>query len=163
VAANGPPAAQNPPRPAPELAQKFIGFGDNYFGQKKFADALDRYQKAARADPGNADAFFRQGLVFSAMGRYGQAVNAFSQGMKVNPAWPTSDFLLTDIYGADETGRNSTVDALARAAQHDPTDGDVALLLGIHYYFDGQRDLAKSTFQQTTKLRNDGLAEAFLK
>ncbi len=67
------------------MAMRYIGFGDTYFGQQKYADALDRYQKAAKADPGVADAWFRQGFALSAVGRYGEAVKAVAQGMKVSP------------------------------------------------------------------------------
>ena len=93
------------------MALRYIGFGDTYFGQQKYADALDRYQKAAKADPGVADAWFRQGFALSAAGRYGEAVKAVAQGMKVSPIWPTCDFLLTDVYGADEAGRKATLDS----------------------------------------------------
>ena len=114
LAANGPRAPQNAPKPATDMALRYIGFGDTYFGQQKYADALDRYQKAAKADPGVADAWFRQGFALSAAGRYGEAVKAVAQGMKVSPIWPTCDFLLTDVYGADEAGRKATLEPWPR-------------------------------------------------
>ena len=52
---------------------------------------------------------------------------------------------------------------MAKAVDRSPTDADATLLLGIHYYFDGQREAAKTTFEHAAKLRNDGLADAFLK
>ena len=154
---------KTPPKPATDMAVRYIGFGDTYFGQQKYADALDRYQKAAKADPGVADAWFRQGVRPLGVGRYGEAVKAVAQGLKISPIWPTSDFLLTDVYGVNEAGRKATLNTLAKAVEHSPADADATLLLGIHYYFDGQREAAKTTFENAAKLRNDGLADAFLK
>jgi tetratricopeptide (TPR) repeat protein len=169
-AAGLPPAgaAPAPPQPgakapATELAMHFIDFGDTYFASHKYPSALDRYQKATRADPAVADAWFRQGLVLSAMGQYGSAVKAIRRGLEISPAWPTSDFLLTDLYRADEEARKTTLDDLVRTAGHDPTDGDAAVLLGVHYYFSGQREEAKTQFERAAKLGNQAIANPFLK
>ncbi len=106
--APNPPDPGNPPdkiapidKPAPghqanqqanDLAMRYLGFGDTYFGHQKYADALDRYKKAAQFGPAIADARFRQGFTLAAMGRYDEAIKVIKAGMEINPDWPTFRF-----------------------------------------------------------------------
>ena len=145
------------------MAMRYIGFGDSYFAKQKYSEAYDRYKKAAQAGPSVADASFRQAFVLSAMGKYGDAVKAVKEGLKINPDWPTSDFRLSELYGVDENVKQANLNAMIRDAGHDPTDSNVALLLGIHYYFDDRREDAKPLLQRAAKLSgNDSPAAAFL-
>ena len=108
--------------------------------------------------PQLADAYFRQGLALSAAGRYEQAVKALKRGLEIDPDWADSDFRLTEIYGADEAPKKATIDALTKAVKADPESSDPAMLLGIHYYFDGKKDAATTLLERVSKISGNGTA-----
>ena len=123
---------------ATTLGWKFVSFGDAHFGNQKYADALDRYKKASQSSPQLADAFFRQGFAQAALGRYDAASKAFKRGMELNADWPGSGFRLDEIYGVDDPAKKARLDAMTRAAEAEPNDGNLAFVLGIHLHFDGR-------------------------
>jgi tetratricopeptide (TPR) repeat protein len=144
------------------LAWKFLGYGDALFGQQKYAEANDRYRKASRNAPQLADAWFRQGFAMAAIGRYDLAVGAIKRGLSLDPTWPKSAFDLKDLYGADEMARNAHLDALAKAAEEKPTDGDLLFMVGVYLHFDGQADRARKFFQRAAEIAGDDYVKAFL-
>jgi tetratricopeptide (TPR) repeat protein len=146
-----------------DLAKRYLDFGDNHFLKQQYSDALERYRKAAQVAPQLADAYFRQGFALSAMGKYEPAAKAFKRGLEIDPDWADSDFRLTEIYGADDAAKKATEDALARAVNGEPNNGDLALLLGIHYYFDGKKDQAVTLLERASKVGgNDSALKGFL-
>ena len=58
------------------LAGRFLGFGDAHFANENYAEANDRYRKAAAAAPQLVESYFRQGYASIATGRYDSAVRA---------------------------------------------------------------------------------------
>ena len=134
------------------LAWKFIGYGDALFGQQKYAEANDRYRKASKNAPQLADAWFRQGFAMAAIARYDLAVGAIKRGLSLDSTWPKSEFRLKDLYGSDEIAKNAHLDALAKAAEEEPTDGDLLFMVGVHLHFDGQADRAGKFFQRAAEI-----------
>ena len=69
------PPEPEPPQPrgtserSVALAWKFIGYGDAQFAKRQYAEANNRYRKAASNAPQLADALFREAFALSAMGR----------------------------------------------------------------------------------------------
>ena len=104
---------------------------------------LDRYKKAAQFRPAIADARFRQGFTLATMGRYDEAIKVIKAGMEINPDWPTFRFRLAELYGGDAAAKKANLDVMAKAAENAPTNGDLALLLAIHYNFDDRQAEAK--------------------
>jgi tetratricopeptide (TPR) repeat protein len=145
------------------MAIRYIGFGDTHFGNQKYPDALDRYKKAVQADPQNADGWFRQAFALSAMGRYEQATKALKRGLEINPDWGKSDFRLSEVYGNNDDLKQSNLDAMEKDVAANPNNGDAALMLAIHYHFDGKQDQAAPLLQRALKVvGNDGVVGGFL-
>lgn len=147
-----------------ELAWKFIGYGDAYFGNQKYTDANARYRKATQTAPQLADGWFRQGFSLAAIGRYDLAVKAIKRGLAFEPQWADSDFRLVELYGGNQLAKAAHVDALAEAAEKDPNDADLLFLLGIYLHFDGQPDRAATFFNRSRQLLggNDSHLTEFL-
>ncbi len=146
------------------LAWKFIGYGDAHFATQKYVEANARYRKAARAAPQLADSYFRQGYAYLAMGRYDLAAAAVRRGLGLSSRWPKSAFSGDEIYGDNELAKNAHLDALAKAAEEDPTNADLPFLLGVFLHFDDQPDRAKAFFERAIQLAggNDAHVRAFL-
>ncbi len=134
------------------LARKFIGFGDAQFAKQKYADALDRYKRAAQTSPGLADAWLRQGYAHVAMGRHEQAAGALKQGLRLDPGWPRSGFSSRQLYGDNRAAELAHLDGLAQAAEKDRDNADLLFLVGVWLHFDGQADRAAVFFRRAAQL-----------
>jgi tetratricopeptide (TPR) repeat protein len=145
-------------------AWKFIGYGDAQFAKQKYAEANDRYRKAAHSAPQLGEAQFRQGFALAAMGRCDLAAAAMKRGLKLDPAWPKSHFELEQLLGADKAAKKAMLDALAEAVTAKPADADRLFVLGVCLHFDGQSDRAATLFARAEEIIGDnvGHIEAFL-
>jgi len=166
AAADAPDA---PPRKAAagtkamELAWKFITFGDARFAELQYGEALDRYRRASRECPTLADAWFREGFALAAMGTYDEAAKSMRRGLDEKPGWADSNFRLDDIYGDNAADKKKIVDNMVKAAEGEPTNGDLALLVGIHLYCDGKSDQAAPLFHRAAQIQgSDGSIKPFL-
>jgi hypothetical protein len=142
-------------------AWKYIDYGDRYFKEGKFRDALTRYRKAIAADPMLADARFRQGFAELASQRYPQAVTALRRGLALDPNWPHGDFILEEVF--DDVVKVNIEQALRARLTLSPNDADARFLLGVVRHFDGRPEEAQREFQQVEKLTGGAEhARAFL-
>jgi Tfp pilus assembly protein PilF len=146
------------------LARKFIGYGDANFAKQKFSDALQRYKTAEQTAPGVADGFFREGYALLAMGRYESAAKAWKRGLQLDPDWAASGFRIDQLYGENQTAKRAHIDALAKAADAAPGNGEMLFLLGVLLHFDGQEQRAMPFFRSALRLAGTDAAhvQAFL-
>jgi tetratricopeptide (TPR) repeat protein len=140
------------------LSQKFVGYGDAQFAKGKYAEANDRYRKAAQAAPQSPDALFRQAFALAATGRYDLAVRAIKRGLALDETWPRSGFSLDDLYQGNAAAKETHLDSLAAAAQKRPNDANLLFLIGVYLYFDGQAERAAPFFRLAAQLA-EGNAE----
>jgi hypothetical protein len=143
------------------LAAKFIGFGDAHFHTQRYGDAYQRYRTAIETAPGLAEACFHQAFALVALGRYEQAAKMLKRGLALDPGWPKSGFKVADLYGRNALAKNAHVDAMARAANLDPSDADLLFLLGVWLHFDGQPDRAAPFFKRAAQLADGPHIRAF--
>jgi tetratricopeptide (TPR) repeat protein len=170
-----PPPAVDPPEPKgradratnahqDELASKYIGYGDTLFAKQKYAEANERYRKAARSAPQAAAAWFRQGFALAAIGRYDQAAVAIKRGLKLDSAWAKSNFDLDQLFGGSAAAKNACLDALAAAVAAKPADANRLFVLGVVLHFDGQANRAAAIFTRAEQAAglNVGHIAAFM-
>jgi len=166
------PAAGSRPQAVPkplaggkslELAWKFITFGDARFGDLKYNEALERYHRAARECPKLGDAWLREGFALAAMDKYDQAAKAIRRGLEEKPDWADSNFRLDDVYGNNRVEQAACLDRMVKAAEAEPTNGDLALVVGIHLYCEGKVDQAAPFFRRAAQIQgNDSNVRPFL-
>jgi len=146
-----------------EIAWKFITYGDAHFGNQKFNNALDRYRRAVRECPGLSDAWFRQGFALAALGRYEQAAKAMRRGLEEKPDWVDNNFRLAELYGDDPAEKKSLLDKMVKTAEEEPTNADLAYVVGVHLYCDGRPDQAAPFFRRAAQIRGtDAEVKPFL-
>jgi tetratricopeptide (TPR) repeat protein len=146
------------------LAQgkRILKLGDADFAKQNYTEALKHYRKAVEVSPGLADAWFRQTFALIALGRYPEAAKALRRGLEVQPDWPGSDFRLDTLYANDQLPKKDDLNTLARAAEAEPQNAELMLLLGVFLHFDGQAERAAAFFQQAVKLGEGEAAKSFL-
>jgi tetratricopeptide (TPR) repeat protein len=166
-----PPAEPEEPKPgratnqqALNLARRFLGFGDVHFTNQNYAEANDRYRKAATAAPQLADSYFRQAYALLAMGRYDLSMRAIRRGMDLSADWPQSGFSNAELYGDNPQAKAAHLEALAAASEEDPHNADLLFLVGVLLHFDGKPERARPFFERANQLLagNDAHAKAFL-
>jgi tetratricopeptide (TPR) repeat protein len=133
-------------------SQKFVGYGDALFAKGKYAEANDRYRKAAQAAPQLPDALVRQAFALGATGRYDLAARAIKRAVALDPTWPKSGFALDELYQGNAAAKETHLEALAAAAQKRPNDADLLFLVGVYLYFDGQAARARPFFGAAAQL-----------
>ena len=133
------------------------------FGDLKYTEALDRYRRAAHECPSLGDAWLREGFSQAAIGNYDQAAKAMRRGLEENPDWAETNFRLDDIYGDNAADKKARVNGMVKAAEADPNNGDLALVVGIHLYCDGKQDKAAPFFRRAAQIRgSDANIKPFL-
>jgi tetratricopeptide (TPR) repeat protein len=145
------------------MAWKFIGYGDALFAKQKYAEANERYRSAARSAPQLGAAWFREGFALAAVGRCDLAAAAVKRGLKLDPGWPKSDFVLDQLFGPDKMAKNALLDALAGAVMAKPTDPNRLFVLAVCLHFDGQTDRAAMLLDRAEPFVGNNVAhiEAF--
>jgi tetratricopeptide (TPR) repeat protein len=131
-----------------------MAVGDRLFGERKYADALNRYKRAAAFAPDIAESFFRQGHAYLASSRLKLAARAFQRGFDVDPDIKRKGFNLTELYDIKKNPvpKKLHFDDLARTALKTPGDSESYLLIGLLLHYDGQSDRAEKFFQQADRL-----------
>lgn len=160
--AGGPPGALQRPdvrvsnASARARAWDLIRAGDGYFREGKLSAAQLRYRGAADAAPDLAEAYFRLTWAALAGGKFDEAARQAKFGLRLMPDWPASTFALDRLYGPDQdVTRAQHLDALAAAAEQQPTNADLLFLIGLTLYFDGQADRARAFFTRGGELSDD--------
>ena len=73
------------------------------------------------------------------------------RGLKLDPAWPKSNFDLDQLFGGNAAAKNAHLDALAAAVADKPADPDRLFVLGVFLHFDGQADRAATIFDAPSR------------
>ncbi|MBS0209450.1 MAG: hypothetical protein JSS27_10875 [Planctomycetes bacterium] len=171
-AANPPAAANNPqngfgnagngavpparPRHSNEAAlaraREQLHAGDERFHHQRFNEAYQRYKDAASNAPDMPGIYFRQGLALSALGQYSNAARVIRRGLELEPQWAASQFNLDELWQGNRMAKVAMREAMAEAALQRPEDDAVLFLLGVHLYFDGQRERSQTFFSRAAAL-----------
>ncbi|MGH7136301.1 MAG: hypothetical protein ACREHD_11215 [Pirellulales bacterium] len=133
-------------------ARQFIEYGDARFRQQQFADAYQRYRKAAESAPNLADAYFRQAFAQAALGRYRSAVNSIRRGLALQPEWAKTPLRLEQLYDRNRAAKETHLERLALAAGDAPESGELMFLLGVELLCDNQPDRARTFLLRAAEL-----------
>ncbi|MGD0900205.1 MAG: hypothetical protein ABR915_20415, partial [Thermoguttaceae bacterium] len=83
--------------------------------------------------------------------------------LELKPGWASSEFRLDDIFGEDSAAKKKQLDAMLQAADANADDGDVSLMVGVYYHFDGKPDRAAPFLRRAAELNgNDAAMRNFL-
>ncbi len=165
-----PPAPVNPDRkgggvptdPA-DLSAFHVGRARLAFEAGELGRATERLQTAIVAKPDLPRPHFLLAQVWTARGRYSEAVTAIRDGLKLDPNWPDAKFTPAEFYGTG-VGRMATDWADLRAAlAATPDDPALLFLVGYHRWFTGERAEAVELFRRVKAVAKDAEAvEPFL-
>ena len=97
---------------------------------RRFAEALDAYNKALEINPDNAKVLFSKGTVLKSLMRYDEALDAFNMSLEINPhdakTLCAKAELLMDLAQYEEA-----LDAYSRAVSLAPEDPEIWYRRGL--------------------------------
>lgn len=133
-------------------ARQHMKLGDSAFLAGRYADALLRYRNAGETAPDYAEAFYRKGHAYVAVGKYDLAAAAFRRALELEPAARRDGFRLDDLYGAGSRAKVVHLDNLAASALMREDDADNYFLLGLMLRFDGEHERAEKFLAKAASL-----------
>jgi len=158
VAAAQPPQAVQPAKPAfvsnaaaRARAAKFMELGDAQFAQGHYVAAYERYKSAVQAAPDLVEAYLRRGQALIAMRSYMLATETFKYAFKMHPDWAKTKFRLNVLYGDRQQDKEEHLDALAAAAEKQPT-ANMMFLVGAQLLYDDQAERAMKFFDRAKEI-----------
>ncbi len=141
-----------------ERAWRFIEMGDRAFIDKDYRAAIERYRGAARAAPRIVEAYLKQAQAMIALERYDAALEAYNRALALPPLWVTANFSLTEQYGPEgQELKTAHLDQLAAAAEKDPNNADLLLLIGMELFYDQQPERAVNFLRRAKELGAQGV------
>jgi tetratricopeptide (TPR) repeat protein len=149
------------PRIDPGKTSQLVTIGDRLFRAKNLKRAEERYEQAARSDPGAAAPRVRLAQVAVLRGRYSDAAERLREAVDVQPDWLAHAPDIQTVYGEPREFNR----AIAQLESHlllEPGDRDAWLVLGAQLYLSGQTRRAADIFTRLTDRKPDAALDAFL-
>lgn len=133
-------------------ADQFLAQGDVLFREQKYAQAIDRYERASDMAPDLPEAQWRKGHTYVAMHRYELAAAAFKRALTLKTDADRLGFTLTKLYGVAATVKTTHLEALAGETLARDDASDLYFLLGVFLHYDGQAERAEKFFVRAREL-----------
>ena len=133
---------QKPQEPAAETpADTSFDNGVNAFGQGSFAQAADNFAEAMRIAPDDTILPFAYAQARFAEGRYTESADALRTALQKSSPDKMGVYYPRGLY-LDESTLTGQIDQLATAAQSNPSDSNLQLLLGYQWLGIGETQKA---------------------
>lgn len=148
----------DPPKEPAELAAFHISRAKQAFEAGELGRATERLLAAVAAKPDLPRPHFLLAQVWTARGRYAEAVAAIRDGLKHDPNWPDAKFTPAEFYG-NGVDRMATDWADLRAAlAAAPDDPALLFLVGYHRWCTGERAESIELFRRVKAGAKDASA-----
>lgn len=117
---------QAPKRSNPTAAAQHIAAGSKLHSEKKYREAISRYQQAIQADPSQKNAYYNMGLSYYELKQYAEAATACINTLKLDPSASDPRYMLALSYAKQSKWSDAEREAKA-LKQVDPTRGESML------------------------------------
>ncbi|MCO6454550.1 MAG: tetratricopeptide repeat protein [Pirellulaceae bacterium] len=145
-----PQAASDPAWETP--AARLVNYGDRLFRGEFYAEALAKYDAAARLTDHAAEIEVRRGYALLALQRYSLAAAALRDSLRRDAEYLRSGFRSSELFGAQATQPTAHIEMLAGTALQAEADADLHFLLGVLLHGEGQVERARAFFQRAADL-----------
>jgi Flp pilus assembly protein TadD len=142
-----PPVAPPDANPREEAARQ-IARGKEAFAAGEHGLAAHRFRQATLIAPAEPLGHLLLGESFFALGKYGEAVEAIVNGVRLQPDWPTRRFRPLDLYGDNLVEYPDHLGRLEDALRRTPDDPALLFLYGYQLWFDGRQEEAVPLFRK---------------
>ncbi len=132
---------QQPEPDAETSADTLFDEGVNAFGRGSYAQAEENFARAMAAAPEDIILPFAYGQSLLAQGKYTQAAEILRLALQKSTPDKQGVYFPRGLY-LDENTLMDQIDLLAKAAQNNPSDSDLQLLLGYQLLGVGETDSA---------------------
>ncbi len=167
-----PPDVKVPPLPLPQAPEdnpiaesaRLVGVGKAAFADQQYGLAAERFLQASKLAPNDALPHFLHAQALVALGKYLDAVDAISAGLKLQPDWPSKRFQPLELYGQHVGDYPDHLRRLEDTLAKHPNDAALLFLSAYQLWFDGRKDEARVRFQRARPgMPDPTLVDGFLK
>lgn len=152
VAADPAPAAPAKAEMTPrQLAEKYVGLGDFYFAEGRFAEAADAYARAHGYAPEDPSILFAQSDAAFATGDYHFAAYLIGEALRLEPGMARAETDKRLLY-KDVKLFEQQMDTLRKYLAEKPYDAMAGLVLAYNLKFSGQADAAAAAFRRVLEI-----------
>jgi cytochrome c-type biogenesis protein CcmH/NrfG len=144
----------------PTLAEAFLGAGTDALNRQQYSQTVGHFVEYIKLRPTDVNAYLQLGRAFLGTGAYGDAVNAFVQGLTHNPDPAARTQLVRALLEggsqALSTGNaKAAIPFLQEYVRHDPSNVTAYLNLGKAYWEGGDLGSALATFRRVLELSSN--------
>jgi hypothetical protein len=149
-----PPPREPPlPVPAPEadlraVYARQVALARQAFAAGEYGRAELRLRDAIAAVPDEPEAYFLLAQTRFALGKYREAIDAITAGMRLRPDWPTATFRPLELYDGNVAEYAEHMQRLAEAFTRWPDDPVLLFLSAYEMWFDGRKAEATALFER---------------
>jgi Tfp pilus assembly protein PilF len=143
--------AEMPEADPKKEAARLVNLARAAFAAGEYGRAAEHLERALRADPADAVAYFLHAQAKFAAGKYAEAVASIREGLARDPRWPTAPFDPTTLYGDRPERFVVHLVALRKAVAANPNEATLEFLLGYQLWFSGERAEADKLFRAAEK------------
>ncbi len=86
------------PQRDPQAAARYLAAAATLHGQKKYAEAVARYQKAIAADPSQRNTYYNMALAYYYDGKHAEAARACDAALRIDPSYADARYMLSLSY-----------------------------------------------------------------
>lgn len=160
-----PLAVQPEPEANPQReSERLSKLGRDAFADGLYGLAIERFRRAIKLSPDNAEAYFDLSQAYFAVGKYRQAVATIAEGLKHDADWPDRRFDPRVLYGPNQAEFIAHLGDLRTLLAADPNDPGLLFLLGHQLWFSGDRVGAEAVFRKAANRATDPtMIDEFLK
>ena len=106
--------------------------GKRLYEAKRWADALQEYERAAALDPKNATAFNAQGAAYTQLGKYSESIKSYSRAIELDPNYAVA-YANRAIAHNHRKGYQQAIEDCSKAIELDPNYGAAYSIRGNAY------------------------------
>jgi tetratricopeptide (TPR) repeat protein len=145
-----------PPLPRPQQPEdnpiaesaRLVGLGKAAFADQLYGLAAERFLQASKLTPNDPMPQFLAAQSLVAQGKYLEAIDAITAGLKLQPDWPSKRFQPLELYGQHVADYPDNLRRLEDTLTKHPNDAALLFLSAYQLWFDGRKDEARVRFQR---------------
>lgn len=152
-------ASHAPTSSDPDVHNKYLTKGNQYYNLADYDEAIHYYKLAAEAKPDFAEAFFSLGNVYHKLKNYDKAVYYYTRAVELQPQYAEAHSGLGRAYN-NLREFDKAIDSFKKAIACNPKYDKAYRSLGNVYYNTGEYQLAVDQFKRAVEI-NPQSAETY--
>jgi hypothetical protein len=129
-------------------ANRQLQLGQDALANAEFGRAFERFDQAVKVAPLQSAAYFYRAQALIGLGKYSEAIQSITEGLKLRPNWPSARFQIRELYGNNIPLFEIHLQNLKNALDANPNHVGLRFLYAYELWFDDRQAEARNIFEQ---------------